>query len=154
VSHANAELIKRFYAAFHERDAKAMAACYAKAARFSDPVFPDLHGADIGRMWTMLTKAAKDLEVTAHGIEADATSGSCRWEARYTFGRTGRKVHNVIQARFEFKGGRIVRHEDSFSFWRWSRQALGPVGLLLGWTPRVRSRVRKDAARRLAAFQA
>ena len=32
--------------------------------------------------------------------------------------------------------GKIVRQEDKFSLWRWSSQALGTKGSLLGWTPR------------------
>ena len=39
----------------------------------------------------------------------------------------------------------IARHTDRFSFWRWSRQALGPVGLWLGWTPFLRAKVRANA---------
>jgi hypothetical protein len=51
--------------------------------------------------------------------------------ARYTFA-TGRVVHNVIEARFALRDGLIVQHVDSFGFWRWSRQALGPLGLARG----------------------
>jgi hypothetical protein len=39
----------------------------------------------------------------------------------------------------------IVSHHDSFDFWRWSRQALGAPGLLLGWSPVLRNQVRKQA---------
>jgi len=42
-----------------------------------------------------------------------------------------------------------VRHEDRFSLWRWSRQALGPAGWLLGWSPLLRRRIRSGARRRL-----
>jgi hypothetical protein len=38
--------------------------------------------------------------------------------------------------------------------WRWTRQALGPVGLLLGWTPWLAGRVRSQAAAGLAKFRA
>ena len=43
---------------------------------------------------------------------------------------------------------------DSFDLWRWSRQALGTKGLLLGWTPLVRNAVRAQALKGLRAFQA
>lgn len=152
--HPNEKMLTKFYTAFQSRDGKAMASCYAKAATFSDPVFPDLRGAEVGRMWAMLAKGAKDLNITFNAVIADDNAGSVHWEATYTFSKTGRKVHNVIEARFEIKGGKIVRHVDSFSFWRWSGQALGPVGWLLGWTPLVRNKVRRDAAARLAAFRA
>ena len=72
--------------------------------------------------------------------------------ARYTFSATGRKVLNRIDASFEFRDGLIVRHIDRFDFWRWSRQALGTPGLLLGWTGFLRGKVRAKAAASLAAF--
>ncbi|MEA3203941.1 MAG: hypothetical protein QOI63_1621 [Thermoplasmata archaeon] len=151
--HPNEELLTRFYEAFQRRDAKAMAACYAADARFSDPVFPDLRGADVLRMWGMLAAGATDLQVTFRAVHADDTAGSAHWDAVYTFSKTGRKVHNRIDARFGFRAGLIVRHQDAFGFWRWSRQALGFTGWVLGWTPLVRDAVRRQAAARLADFK-
>lgn len=68
-------------------------------------------------------------------------------------GQTGRSVLNDIRAGFRFADGLIAEHRDDFDFYRWARQALGPVGLL-GWTPFVRSAVRRRAAARLDAFTA
>jgi hypothetical protein len=62
-------------------------------------------------------------------------------------------VVNDIHASFRFENGLIVEHKDSFSFYRWARQALGTSGLLLGWTPMVRNRVRRQAAAGLEKFQ-
>ena len=53
------ELIERFYAAFDRKDGDAMAACYAPDARFSDPAFGELRGAEPGAMWRMLTSQAR-----------------------------------------------------------------------------------------------
>jgi ketosteroid isomerase-like protein len=147
----NEELIERFYAAFGARDGAAMAACYAPDVVFSDPVFGELRGADPGRMWVMLTGRAQDLAITleSHGATGDA--GEAHWLADYTFGATGRRVHNDVRARFVFRDGLIAEHRDAFSFYAWSRQALGPAGLLLGWTPVLRSRVRGQALAGLAA---
>jgi hypothetical protein len=61
-------------------------------------------------------------------------------------------VHNKIDARFEFKDGKIIRHRDSFDFWAWASQALGPPGRLLGWSSFLKNRVRAQAAKSLAAF--
>lgn len=151
--HANAELLTRFYSAFQRLDAKTMAACYAPDARFSDPVFPDLKGAEIGDMWRMLATRAKDFSLTFDSVEADAQSGRAHWVATYLFSGTGNTVVNDIQARFVFRNGLIAEHQDSFDLWRWSRQALGAKGLLLGWTPIVHNAVRKQAAQGLAAFR-
>jgi hypothetical protein len=53
-----------------------------------------------------------------------------------------------------FRDGKICEHHDSFDLWRWSRQALGFKGLLLGWTPVVSNAVRAQALKGLKAFQA
>jgi ketosteroid isomerase-like protein len=150
---ANEETLKRFYTAFQERDAAGMAACYAPDVQFSDPVFTDLRGADAGAMWKMLCERGRDLRLEFRDVRADANTGSAHWEAWYTFSATGRKVHNIIDATFEFRNGAIVKHTDRFDLYRWSRQALGPAGVLLGWTPLLRNKVRAMAAKGLADYQ-
>ena len=152
--HPNAALIQRFYQCFHARDGAGMAACYAPDVVFSDPVVPRLEGPEAGGMWRMLTGRAADLSVTCSAVEADDSRGSAHWEASYTFGKTGRRVLNVIDASFEFRDGAIVRHRDHFNFWRWSRQALGPAGLLLGWTSMLQHKVQVEARRGLLSFLA
>ena len=83
----------------------------------------------------MLSEGGTDLQATHRDVQADDTTGHAHWEARYTFSTTGRKVHNIIEAEFQFQAGRIAVHHDRFNFWGWSSQALGPTGILLGWTP-------------------
>jgi ketosteroid isomerase-like protein len=151
--HPNAQLIQNFYSAFQRLDAEAMAACYAPDVMFSDPVFPALRGAEAGDMWRMLARRAKKFSVRFDGIRADDTSGEAHWVATYIFSQTGRTVVNDIHASFEFRDGKIVRHTDRFSLWRWARQALGTKGLLLGWAPFLHSAVRKQAASGLALFR-
>jgi ketosteroid isomerase-like protein len=148
----NVDLIDRFYAAFNAHDGDTMAACYAPDARFSDPVFPDLRGSEPGAMWRMLTTGADDLRVELLQREAAETTGSARWVAYYTFSKTGRKVENRIEASFRFADGLIAQHRDEFGFYRWARQALGPPGLLLGWTPLLRAVVRRQTRKMLAEF--
>jgi ketosteroid isomerase-like protein len=150
--HPNAALIERFYACFQARDAAGMGACYHPEAVFSDAAFGELRGERVGAMWAMLCARASDLEITVSGVEADAERGRAHWDAHYTFGQTGRKVQNRIDASFLFRDGLIIRHEDRFSFWRWSRQALGPMGLLLGWAPPLRAKVRSTARGSLEAY--
>ncbi len=232
--HDNKRLIEDFYASFGRRDAEGMIACYAPDVVFSDPVFPHLVGEEAFSMWRMLAERAADLRVEASGIEADETTGrahwdayytfsatgcfvhnvvdarfeikngkivkhtdsfdlrrwasqalglkgerakgmwrmlcergkdlvveyrdvapdgsKAHWEAHYTFSTTGRKVHNIIDAAFEFRDGKIVKHTDSFDLYRWTRLALGPVGTLLGWTPLLQGKLRKTAASGLDQF--
>ena len=149
--HPNAALIRRFYDAFQRRDAAAMGACYHHAVEFADEIFPELHGDAARAMWTMLCERGKDLTIVCSNVHADAATGGAQWEAWYTFSGTGRRVHNRIRAEFTFQDGLIVRHRDRFGFWRWARQALGPAGLLLGWSPFLRRRVQAQAARSLRA---
>lgn len=148
----NARLILELYEAMDRHDGDAMAKLYAPDGRFRDPAFGELTGAEAGDMWRMLTGRSEDLRVELAEHEADGDTGTARWIARYTF-RTGRPVTNDIRAEFRFRDGRITEHRDSFSFWRWSRQALGPVGLALGWTPLLRAAVRKRARADLADFR-
>lgn len=75
MAHPNAKLIERFYQAFQRRDGEAMAACYSADVQFSDPVFTDLHGAEAGDMWRMLTARAQDFSLTYEGVEADGQRG-------------------------------------------------------------------------------
>ncbi|HEV2290220.1 MAG TPA: nuclear transport factor 2 family protein [Gemmatimonadales bacterium] len=142
----NTEVIAALYAALSRRDAPAMAACYAPDATFSDPVFVGLQGAEVSAMWRMLCERATDFRVECRDIRASGDAGAAHWEAWYSFSATGRQVHNVIEATFEFRDGLIVRHVDRFDLHRWARQALGPAGWLLGWTPPMQAAIRRKAA--------
>ena len=148
------DLIHRFYTAFQARDAQGMAECYHDQIRFSDPVFPALEGEDARDMWRMLCARGKDLELTYSDVQADERHGSAKWEAKYTFSGTGKKVHNVIEARFGFQDGKIITHTDRFDLWRWARMALGVPGVCLGWTPMVQKKIRATADQGLRGWQA
>ena len=147
-------LISRFYDAFGRRDHAAMASCYAPDATFRDPVFGELRGDEVRSMWRMLCERGTDLEISYRDVTADEERGSAHWDADYTFTATGRRVHNSIDASFVFSDGLIAEHVDRFSFWAWTRQALGPVGILLGWSPPVQGKVRAQARQNLDEFMA
>lgn len=152
--HPNAVLLTGFYNAFAAKDGAAMAGAYDAEAEFSDPVFTLLRGEEVGAMWQMLCARATDLRIEASGIDADERDGRAHWEAWYTFGKTGRKVHNVIDATFEFRDGRIIAHVDEFDLWRWAGMALGVSGKLLGWTPMLQNAVRREARAGLTKYMA
>jgi ketosteroid isomerase-like protein len=150
----NQALLERFYAAFARHDGAAMAGCYAPEARFDDPVFTGLRGDEPGAMWRMLTRRSADLTVELVAYAADGDQGSADWVARYTFAQTGRSVTNRVHSTFRFADGLIVEQVDTFDFHRWARQALGPVGMLLGWTPYLRGSVGRRARAGLDSFRA
>ncbi len=150
--------INELYSAFAELDTQRMAACYAADARFEDEVF-SLHGQqEIMGMWGMLCDAVKQKgrphwRLTFSNVQASGNTGSARWEPVYLFSATGRVVHNIIDAEFTFNAqDQIVSHRDRFDFWRWSRQALGTPGLLLGWSPMLRSKVKAQANKGLRQY--
>jgi len=138
-------VITRFYSAFAQSDHATMGACYHEHAIFSDPVFLDLDAQQVRAMWKMLLTSGTDLRITFKVLEETATTGKVHWEAWYTFSRTKRPVHNIIKASFTLQDGLILDHTDHFDLWRWSRQALGASGWLLGWSPIVREKVRAIA---------
>lgn len=146
------QLIRDFYTAFQVRDGERMSTCYHEQAVFSDPAFGRLHGREVGAMWRMLCERGRDLDISFSHVHADDQKGSAKWEARYTFSSTKRRVHNIIDARFAFKDGKIIEHHDNFNFWRWASMALGPLGTLLGWTPIVHNKVRRQARQGLETF--
>ena len=113
-----------------------MAACYAPDAHFSDPVFTDLRGERARRdVADADVRRRSELRVELLEHAADDATGTARWRAHYVFTQTGRPVVNDVRATFRFADGLIAEHTDAFSFRRWSRQALGPPGVLIGWTP-------------------
>jgi len=150
--HPNEQIIRDFYSAFQKLDWQAMQQCYAENIHFSDPAFSDLKGDQASAMWHMLCNQAKDFELNFSDAQADDSHGSCCWTANYTFSKTGRKVKNVVFAEFQFADGKIVRHSDHFSFWRWSRMALGPAGILLGWSGFLKRKVQQQALSGLKLF--
>lgn len=88
------------------------------------------------------------------GVTWDGSKGHARSVAFYTFTATGRKVENIVRATFEIDGGEFVRHTDVFDFWRWSKQALGAPGMLLGWSSFLRTRVQGQAGKALDEYVA
>jgi ketosteroid isomerase-like protein len=146
----NEQLIEIFYVSFQKLDAEGMIGCYHDDVEFSDPAFGKLNAAEAKGMWRMLCASAKNFELSFSGVEADERKGKAHWEARYDFSATGRRVHNKIDAAFDFKDGKIIKHSDTFDFWKWSAQALGAKGTLLGWTPLVKKKVRAQARAKLA----
>lgn len=143
--HPNEELITKFYSAFQKLDWETMSSCYHDDVEFSDPVFRDLKGWKAKAMWRMLCERAQNFELEFSNVKADENVGTAHWEPRYDFSKTGNRIHNIIDAQFTFRDGKIVKHTDSFSLWRWAGMALGLTGKLMGWLPSVQNKVRAEA---------
>lgn len=144
----NQALIRKFYTAFQQKDFLTMQSLYHPEATFSDPVFNNLNSAEVKAMWQMLLTSSKDLRVEF----SEVTDVGARWDAWYAFSRSGRPVHNIVRSSFTFREGLIFTQTDDFNFWRWSRQALGMSGTLLGWSSVVKNKVRATARKSLDKF--
>ncbi|WP_298761341.1 nuclear transport factor 2 family protein [uncultured Psychroserpens sp.] len=148
-------LIEKFYKAFNELDSETMVSCYHDDIIFEDPAFGVLKGEHAGNMWRMLctSQQGKEFRVTFSNINSDNRKGNAKWEAFYNFSKTGRKVHNIISATFEFKDGKIIKHTDQFNLHRWAKQAMGFKGLLLGGTGFFRKKLNQQTNHLLSKFE-
>lgn len=130
------DIINGFYEAFNQLDADKMNAYYHDDIIFEDPAFGQLKGDRAKAMWSMLCQSqkGKNFKVVHSQVSSEGQTGKAHWEAFYNFSKTGRSVHNKIDATFEFKDGRIIKHTDVFNLHKWAKQAMGFKGLILGGT--------------------
>ena len=149
----NRTTIDYFYTAFANGDAERMAGCYHENAEFTDPAFGTLKGENVKNMWLMLLSRNADIKISHDNVHANDNSGSANWQAEYTFTPTGRKVINKISSQFLFQDGKIIKQTDSFDIWKWSRQAFGWKGFLLGWTSFMKKKIQMQANKSLRAFK-
>jgi ketosteroid isomerase-like protein len=150
---ANEELISGFYAAFQQLDHQKMNARYSDDIVFFDPAFGLLEGGEAKAMWEMLCTNAKDFSLTYGNIQQlDEAYYTCDWVASYTFSKTGRRVVNAVKAHMKLLDGQIIEHSDAFSLHRWSKQALGFSGWLLGWNKFFQQKIKNNARRNLLHF--
>ena len=144
------DLIFKFYTAFSKGDIEAMIACYHVDIEFEDPAFGMLQGDQVGAMWQMLLskKEESEMNISFHVLnEQQAT-----WTAHYKYGPKKRKVINHVHAHFEFKDGLISKHIDRFNLWKWSQQAFGLSGYLLGWSGCMKDKIQATTNKLLMKF--
>lgn len=150
---SNKAIIEKFYSSFQQSDAAGMNACYSEDIIFSDPVFGLLKGDEVKLMWEMLCTGAEDFTLHFSDIELlDEEYATCKWQASYTFLKTGKKITNRVKAFMRFKDGKIIEHSDAFKLSTWLGQAYGWKGVLLGWTGTMKRSVQKYARKNLIKF--
>ncbi|WP_158727862.1 MULTISPECIES: nuclear transport factor 2 family protein [unclassified Flavobacterium] len=149
----NEKTIFKFYTAFTNADASTMCECYHSKIEFRDPVFGLLKENDVCQMWKMLLERSNgNLKVIFSDCKANEFTGSVNWEATYLFSKTNRTVINKINAQFQFKDGLIIKHTDDFDLYKWSKQAFGITGFLLGWTGFFQGKIQQQAQESLRKY--
>ena len=147
------QLISKFYTSFQELDSRGMNSCYSEDIVFFDPMFELLQADQARAMWRMLCKNARDFSLTFSNIQDLGDDYyTCDWDATYTFSATGRKVVNNVKAHMKIDGGKIIEHSDGFSLHKWSTQAMGLSGKLLGWNSFFQRKIKNKARRNLLKF--
>jgi len=149
--HPHEALVRQLYASLAARDPQAAGRCYHPDVFYTDPLHPRLRGAAALDLWRMRL-GDEGFEIRLEEASGDAQGALARWSARSTV--RGRPVALQGRAMFAFRDGRIARHYDHFSLWRWASQALGPAGGALGWFGPLRWALRQRAARALQRFRA
>lgn len=149
------QLIKNFYQSLSDLDPEGMISNYHDEVEFEDPAFGKLKGERAKNMWRMLCNSQKGqhFKVSVSEISFDNGVGKALCRAEYFFGKTNRKVNNIISAEFRFRDGKIIEHRDRFDLHRWSRQALGFTGLLLGWTGFFKRKLNRQTNKWLSDFE-
>lgn len=147
----NEKIIHQFYTAFQNKDFITMQNCYDNNAIFNDEVFTNLTAHEVRKMWEMFC-VNSNANIEFDNVWADDVKGKAHWVATYTFSKTGNKVVNKITSNFTFKDGKIIAQKDEFDFYKWSSQALGLTGKLLGWTNFLKNKVQQSAMETLNKF--
>jgi ketosteroid isomerase-like protein len=133
---SSGEVATRFYDAFVKGDVTTMESLYAPDVKFRDEIFTFKDRDGVMGMWRLLVDPKGGAKFTYKVLSVEGETARVEWIADYKFPseKFGRKVHNVITATLTIKDGKIVNHVDSFSWEKWSRQAL-PFGKLSTWKP-------------------
>lgn len=149
------KIAENFYTAFEKLDAEQMAKYYHPDIVFQDPAFGELKGKRAMNMWRMLcdSQKGKDFKIQFEVLEESENQAKVNWEAFYTFSKTGRKVHNKISASLVIKDGLILKHTDEFNLYRWSKQAMGWKGFLMGYSSFFRNKLQYSTNRLLDTFE-
>lgn len=149
----NQKTLHKFYAAFATSNYQDMISCYHPNVVFTDPIFHTLGAKDALNMWKMLLEKGEGKTVIEYSnISANENEGTANWVATYLFSATNRRVVNRVRAKFIFQDGLIIKHTDTFDLYKWSQQAFGFKGYLMGWTGFMKEKIHENAVASLASY--
>src|SRR5436309_9608022 len=117
--HANAILLRKLFTGLNQHDHRVMAECYHPKAVFRDIAFHLRGQKRIDEMWQMICEGRSNIRANFEVVRADDKSGQVRLVDDYTLyasddspPSSGREVRNVIDSRFRFRDGLIIKHKD------------------------------------------
>ena len=149
----NKELITKFYDSFAKGDIESMIDCYHDDIVFQDPAFGTLKGEMAKNMWRMLlTRREATTKITCTQVTETTEGGTAQWVASYIYGPKKRKVVNHVSAQMAISDEKITIHTDNFDMWKWTQQALGTTGYLLGWTSFMKGKIQHKLNTMLTKF--
>ncbi|MFA5899664.1 MAG: nuclear transport factor 2 family protein [Hyphomicrobium sp.] len=129
------------FLALRRRDATGVAACYDQDAVFSSPIIGDVRGADVEALWRAIFAATCDSTLSFTIVDLGLTSARVEGIAKYSLLASGRSVTSRFNSALHIRDLRVMQHDDNFDAWAWASMALGPTGLLLGWSKAWRRRM-------------
>jgi hypothetical protein len=148
------KIISKLYTAMANGETLTIEECYAPSVKFYDPVFGVLKGNDVSLMWKMLLQSARGkIKMNYTIIKSTEYVGSTRLTIVYNFGKNNRKIENIIHSEFHFKDGLIIKQNDDFDIWKWSKQAFGLSGVLFGWTGYMQKKINEKALLSLKKYK-
>ncbi len=142
----NALIAYKLYEAFRTRNFPRIAECYHDNATYTSPFFDNLKKNEIVAMWKAFLLNDFNMELTHSNIVAEDVNdqlGSANWEVKYTYWDTKQQVKVAIKTKLQFKAGKVIKHEDSFSFYLWAIQAYEIQGFLFGGLGFFRNKIKR-----------
>jgi ketosteroid isomerase-like protein len=125
-----AEVVRTFFDAFCKGDMPTLERLYTPDVKWKDPIFSFDDRAGTMGMWRILLAPSPEKKFTYEIKSVKGDTVVVNWLADYEL--LGRKIHNDVTATLVVKDGKIVRHEDVYSWDKWARQAF-PLGGAVNW---------------------
>lgn len=147
LSQTASAVVNRFFESYQRSDWQSMARCYHDKASFSDPIYPDLREENIVYLWFSRLSKHQSIDLQYRVVFADERKAQVEWTAISPFNGKAVKIEGL--STFALWDETIVRHVDEFSFVKWSRQAQGLKGWLLGGSRFYQARVQRSARSQL-----
>lgn len=145
----NYQILLTFFTAFAKKDLNTMLDCYHKNVIYDDVGFGQQKGEKAKAVWRFLIQnVGENAVISFSDIQTFNNTGYANWTTTYPFGK--RIITNNIKATFHFKDGKIIFHKDEYSLWKWSQQAFGIIGYLIGWSPIFRWLIRWQMKKKIA----